>query len=79
MRRVLARTAAVVVVAICLLWIVGPIALPLLYGYRKGWGFYWAFSTGEFLLGSLLLLGPPVLLILVWRQARRQSPGEGAV
>ena len=77
--RQLARIPASAVVAICVLWIIGALVVPLLYARFKGWGTYWAFSAGELLLQLPLLLGPPLLLVLVWRRARGQSPDEGAV
>jgi len=77
--RLLARTPAVAVMAACILWVVGSVAVPLLYARLKGWGSYWAFLTDEFLLSLLLLLGPPLLLVVFWRRARGQHPGEGAV
>ena len=78
MRR-LAKTPAVAVIATCILWVVGSVALPLLYVRLKGWGCYWAFSPGELLLSLALLLGPPLLLVVRWRHARGRRPGEGAV
>ena len=75
----IARLSAVLVAAVCGVWVLALITIPIVYARLKGWGYYVAFSPGE-LLGSLLfLVGPPLLFIFVWRRARRRSDGEGAV
>ena len=79
MRQFLARVPASIVIAASVLWVLGIGALPLFYARLQGWGLYWAFSPGEFLASILLLLGPPLVLVIVWRRVRRRDHGEGAV
>ena len=79
MNHVLARMPAVLVTGLCALWVLALITIPIVYARSRGWGYYWAFSLDEFLRSLLFLLGPPALLILVWRRARKRSGDEGAV
>jgi hypothetical protein len=79
MSHLLARMPAALVAALCALWALALIAIPIVYTRVKGYGHYWAFSFDEVLRSLAFLLGPPVLLILMWRWARRRNRGEGAV
>ena len=79
MRQFLARVPASIVIAASILWLLGIGAIPLLNARLQGWGVYWVFSPGEFLLSILLLVGPPLVLVIVWRRVRRRDHGEGAV
>jgi hypothetical protein len=64
-----ARIPAVLVAALCAVWVLALITMPILYAHLRGWGYYWAFSIGEFVGNLPFLLGPPVLFMLVWRWA----------
>jgi hypothetical protein len=79
MSHLVGRMSAVIVAGLCAFWILALITLPIMYARAKGWGYYWAFSLDEVLGSLLLLLGPPALLLLVWRRSRKQRGGEGAI
>ena len=71
----LARMTPALVVGLSALWIIGVIAIPLLYVRWQGWGSYWALSLEDILLSGLLLFGPPALLAILWYRARKRSDG----
>jgi hypothetical protein len=79
MMHLLARMPPALVAVLCALWIIGGIAVPILYLRLRGWGSYWVFSLEEVLPSLLLLFGPPAFLAILWHRARRGSDGRGAV
>jgi hypothetical protein len=79
MSHLVARMPAVIIATLCVVWILALIAIPVLFSRGMGWGYYWAFSFDELLRSLPFLLGPPLLLVLMWRRARSRSRGEGAV
>ena len=78
MKSMLSRMPALLVAGLCAFWVLALITIPIAYARSRGWGDYWAFSLNELLRSLLFLFGPPALLILVWRKARKRSGDERA-